>query len=161
MNKYRPHVHVLPEDGANRKLANGFLQDVALDVTRIQVLPEAGGWVKVIETFLDQVPFLEKTPDRHMILLVDFDGNEGRPDSIRDRIPKHLSGRVFVLGARSKPEDLKRELGGSYEEIGRKLAKECREGADYTWGHRLLDCNRDEIARLRERVRPILFPTAE
>lgn len=30
MNKYRPHVLVLPEDDANRQIANGFLLAPAL-----------------------------------------------------------------------------------------------------------------------------------
>jgi hypothetical protein len=35
MNRYQPHVFVLPEDDANRQLANGFLLDESLIVRRI------------------------------------------------------------------------------------------------------------------------------
>ena len=41
VNKFRQHVFVLPEDDANRQLANGFLLD--LSVRQVQILPEAGG----------------------------------------------------------------------------------------------------------------------
>ena len=56
----------------------------------------------------------------------------------------------------TEPEALRAALG-SYETIGRALAKDCREGTDTTWEHRLLRHNSGEIGRLRERVRPILF----
>ena len=38
VNKYLPHVLVLPEDDANRQLANGFLLDPNLLDRRIQLL---------------------------------------------------------------------------------------------------------------------------
>jgi hypothetical protein len=56
----------------------------------------------------------------------------------------------------TEPEELKATLG-SYETIGMALAQDCREGTD-TWGHALLKHNTAEIERLREHVRPILFP---
>lgn len=52
MNKERPHILVLPEDGANRQLANGFLLEVDLARQRqMQVLAEAGGWRHVLHLF--------------------------------------------------------------------------------------------------------------
>ena len=51
VNKYLPHVLVLPEDDANRQLANGFLLDRALMTRSIQVLAEAGGWTAVLDRF--------------------------------------------------------------------------------------------------------------
>ena len=52
VNKYQPHVLVLPEDDANRQLANGFLLDQYLSTRKIQVLEEVGGWIQVLERFL-------------------------------------------------------------------------------------------------------------
>lgn len=46
VNNYKPHLLVLPEDEANRQLANGFLQDFSLNLRCIQVLPIAGGWAR-------------------------------------------------------------------------------------------------------------------
>jgi hypothetical protein len=74
------------------------------------------------------------------------------------RIPERLADRVFILGALSEPEALKANLG-SYETIGLKMARDCREETNTTWGHDLLRHNASELDRLRERVRPILFPS--
>ncbi len=75
----------------------------------------------------------------------------------RSKVPAHLSDRVFVLGALQEPKDLRSDLG-SCEAIGLALAKDCREKTGTTWGHRLLQHNAGELARLRDHVRPILFP---
>lgn len=156
VNRYQPHVFILPEDDANQDIANGFLQEVNVRVVR--VLPVAGGWIKAVESFgVDLVPELNRHPVRHLVLLIDFDGDEGRLDQVKARIPQHLRERVFVLGAWTEPEKLKHDLG-SYETIGRKLASDCRNDTSATWGHALLRCNEAELARLRQRIRPILFP---
>jgi len=52
VNKFLPHVFVLPEDDANRQLANGFHLQIASNLQRqMQVLPVAGGWVDVLNLF--------------------------------------------------------------------------------------------------------------
>ena len=91
-----------------------------------------------------------------MVLLIDFDGDVARLQYVRDRIPEHLTDRVYVLGALNEPEDLKAALG-SYETIGLAMARDCREETETTWGHALLRHNASELTRLREHVRPILF----
>ncbi len=53
INKYKRHILVLPEDDANRQIANGFLLDPNLDVRAIQILPPSGGWKKVLNSFMD------------------------------------------------------------------------------------------------------------
>jgi hypothetical protein len=112
VNKHKPHVFVLPEDRANTRLANAFHQDV--DWTRyrqMQVLPEAGGWNDVSKRFKnDQVQGMDKWPVRFMVLLIDFDGNEDRLETVKAEIPDHLTQRVFVLGTLTKPEELKADL---------------------------------------------------
>jgi hypothetical protein len=159
VNRYQPHVLVLPEDDANRQLANGFLQDQSLFVRRIQVLPEVGGWTQVLERFKsDHVVEMDRYPERFMVLLIDFDGREDRLNDSKARIPERLSDRVFILGTLTKPEALKADLG-SYETIGLKMSKDCREETDTIWGHELLRHNASELERLRDHVRPILFPS--
>jgi hypothetical protein len=158
-NKYQPHVLVLPEDDANRQLANGFLLDQYLSTWKIQVLEEAGGWNEVLERFIsDYATGMELYTGRYMVLLIDFDGKEERLQDVKVRIPGHLRERVFILGALSEPEALRKDLG-SYETIGLAMAQDCREDTDTTWGHELLRHNAGELERLRESVRPILFPT--
>jgi hypothetical protein len=158
-NRYQPHVWVLPEDDANRQLANGFVLDLDQPSSRrIQVLPEVGGWRAVLDTFeSDHVAEMDRFAQRYMVLLIDFDGEEGRLNEVKRRIPERLTGRVFILGAWSEPEALKAAGLGSYETIGRAIAKDCREQTDTTWQHDLLRHNASEINRLRQDVRPILF----
>lgn len=150
---------VLPEDGADRELANGF--HLSVDFTRqrqMQVLPVAGGRNEVLERFnSEHVEAMVRYADRFMILLMDFDGEEDWVENAKARIPEYLAERVFILGPLLEPEDLKRANLGAYEEIGAKLADECRRDTDTTWNHPLLRHNTRELDRLREHVRPILF----
>ena len=160
VNKFLPHVLVLPEDDANRQLANGFLLDDSLAIRRrrIQVLEEAGGWAEVLDRFKsDHIVEMERNANRFMVLLIDFDGKQSRLEKARAVIPEHLNDRVFVLGAWTEPEDLRKANLGSYEIIGLAMARDCRNETDTTWGHQLLRHNAGELDRLRELVRPILF----
>ena len=148
---------MLPEDDANRQLANGFHLEFA--TRQFQVLNVAGGWRKVLEEFLNtHVAEMGRNPNRHMILLIDLDGQEERLAAAVAQVPAHLTERVFILGVLSEPEKLKPDLG-DYETIGLALAKDCREETNTTWGHRLLQHNTVELDRLRTTVRPILFPS--
>lgn len=159
VNSYKPHVLVLPEDDANRELADGFHLEVDWSRQRqMQVLRIAGGWREVLKRFSEaEVQGMEKWPDRFMVLLIDFDRNADRLEIAKAAVPTHLTERVFVLGALSKPEALKPTLGPFFETIGSKLAEECREETDTTWKHDLLQHNAVELDRLRQHVRPILF----
>jgi hypothetical protein len=158
VNRYQPHVLVLPEDDANRQLANGFIQDQDVSTRRIQVLEPAGGWMRVLECFTsDHVRAMETCQLRSMVLLIDFDGKKDRMNLAKEVIPSHLTERVFVLGVLTEPEDLRKASLGSYETIGRAMAKDCREETDTTWGHDILQHNAGEIGRLRDSVRPFLF----
>ena len=159
-NRYAPHLLVLPEDDANRQVANGFASDHFV-TNSIQVLPPVGGWGEVLRRFrLDLVPDMARYRDRFVVLLMDFDHRKYRLEHAKKEIPEDLCDRVFVLGAWTEPEDLKRELRSDYEGIGLALARDCREGTKTTWGHELLRHNEAELARLRQRILPILFPSA-
>ena len=159
MNKYLPHVFVLPEDDANLRLANEFHLNVDWNRHRqMQVLEVAGGWNEVLNVFESvHVVEMDRWHHRFMVLLIDFDGREQRLQDAKTRIPEHLIDRVFILGTLTEPEALKRDVG-SYETIGLALAQDCREETDNTWGRPLLRHNAGELGRLRESVRPILFP---
>jgi hypothetical protein len=158
VNRYLPHIYVLPEDGANHDLANGFLLDPSLSVRQIQVLAGVGGWVQVLDCLCsDHVVGMDRFPDRFMVLLIDCDGDEGRPQKARARIPEHLADRIFILGSLSDPEDLRKAGLGSYEAIGLSMAQDCRENTSMIWGSNLLRHNASELERLREHVWPILF----
>jgi hypothetical protein len=159
VNKYKRHVLVLPEDDANRQLANGFV--INLDgsaLTKVQVLEEAGGWSEVLSSFkLNHLAEMDRYPDRFIVLLIDFDCKARRLAAVKHRIPEQLTDRVFILGAWSTPEKLRHAGLGSYEEIGSAMAQACRADTEEIWGHPLLEHNASELSRLRKHVRPILF----
>jgi hypothetical protein len=160
VNKDRPHLFVLPEDDANRQMVNGFILGLTRDVRQIQALPEAGGWLKALSCFDDdrdgRLASMRRYPHSFLLVLIDGDGQPARFDQAKQRIPADLADRIFILGTSTQPEALKPDLG-SYEEIGRALAQDCRHGTDRTWSHCLLRHNAAEVARLREHVMPILF----
>lgn len=157
INRYMPHLLVLPEDDANRQLANGFVLGVQHE-RRIQVLVEAGGWSVVLERFLSEhISAMRRYHERRMVLLLDFDEQDNRLDQIKARIPDDLKDRVFILGVQSDPEALKRAGLGSFEDIGSRLATECREGKREIWAHDLLKMNAGELDRLQQIVCGFLF----
>ncbi len=156
-NKFLPHVFVLPEDDANRQIGNGFLQAPALQPRRIRILPEAGGWTAVRDSFArEHNRAMAVYPQRRMILLVDFDRQKDRLQEVMKKVDPSLHERVFLVGAWGEPEELRKDLG-SYERIGRALAEDCAKRATSTWGHPSLKHNEGELSRLQSDVRPILF----
>src|SRR6266404_1428392 len=154
MNKERPHVFVLPEDDANRQLANGFQLHHSLDTRRMQVLKEAGGWQEVVKCFkAEHIAEMDRNAKRFIVLLIDFDQKEGRMNEVQAEIPVRLKDRVFVLGVWSVPEELRQNLHRPYESIGSDMARDCRDNTEETWAHRLLCHNAIELERLRKHVR--------
>lgn len=160
VNKYQPHALILPEDDANRQIANGFQLSLPQSALKtVQVLPPADGWREVLIRFeSDHVAYMDRNVHRSIILLIDFDEDSTRLDVVRNCIPQRLRDRVFVLGAWNEPEKLKSEGLGTYEQIGSAVGEGCREDNQKVWDHRLLRHNEGELRRLREHVRPILFP---
>ncbi|MEI7867473.1 MAG: hypothetical protein WCI11_06245 [Candidatus Methylumidiphilus sp.] len=158
VNKYKPHVLVLPEDDADRQIANGFCTELGVNHRNIQILPEVGGWKIVVEVFT-KVHALEmrKLPYRSVVLLIDFDGHINRLDEVRQQIPEELNNRVFILGVLSEPEELKKSTGKSFEYIGRELAHNCVNGKDGLWEHDLLKHNNSELERMIKLVKSFLF----
>jgi hypothetical protein len=158
VNKYKPHVLVLPEDRANADMVNGFLLHPHLNERSIQVLPYAHGWLTVLEQFkADLAPKMRQYSQRGVILLIDFDREVGRLDRVMQDIPDDLRDRVFILGVLSEPEKLKRILGKSYEEIGEDLAMNCPDNPGELWQHDLLKHNQPELGRLTSFVKSFLF----
>jgi len=160
-NKDQPHVLVLPEDDANRQLALGFYVQIESNrQRRMQILRPARGWPRVMNEFVSvHSREMKNCPLRFMVLLLDFDSDIERLERLRAEVPADLRERVFIIGALRDPEDLKETIQLSYEEIGSDLAKDCREDTDTIWGHELLRHNASELDRLRQDVRPILFPS--
>lgn len=158
-NKYKPHLLVLPEDDANRQIANGFILNPALNGRAIRILPPPGGWLKVVDAFKNEQYYgMPKYPQRRVLLVIDFDGQaEERLDLIQKQIPPNLKDRTFVIGSFSDPEHLKTAMGKHFEAIGQALAQDCAEDDYTTWEHDLLKQNKTELNRMIASVKPFLF----
>jgi hypothetical protein len=168
VNLHKPHLFILPEDRANAQMAVGFALEVEpTKVSQMMILREARGWPRVLELFKSvHMKELEIYRKRFLILLIDFDGDEDRRGYVDEFIREVLincndvANRVFVLGVRTEPENLRSALGHrSFQKIGMTLAQDCREETETPkgWGHELLQHNREELDRLRLQVRHILF----
>jgi len=159
VNKYLPHLLVLPEDDANRQIANGFILNSNINEPVIQVLPIANGWEKVVDKFKkNHISEMRKFSKRMIVLLIDFDENyEDRFSYVKKQIPDDLENRVFVLGVLSEPEKLRSNLGNNFECIGENLAKDCSNHTYELWEHDLLKHNKAELDRMILSVKPFLF----
>ena len=159
MNKYMDHVYVIPEDDANRQIANGFVDHHGVRDRRIQVMPVAGGWRNVLKTFKDEyVQQLKGNPKVHVVMLVDFDGHfDERRAEFEGEIPGEIKPRVFVVGSRTTPETLKNALNKGFDVIGECLASDCDAGTTAHWGHGELAHNQPDRQRLEQAVKPFLF----
>jgi len=158
-DKYQRQVWVLPEDDANRQIAQGFTLEASVKARSIHVLPVARGWPAIRDGFIRQYNSdLLKYSLCSMVVLVDFDDQGTRRlEEILSGVDATLKDRVFVLGAQDEPERLRTALRMTYEQIGKALAKECSDGTRATWEHALLAHNRSELERMAPHVRPILF----
>jgi hypothetical protein len=151
-NRYADHLHVLPEDDANRQLANGVLLRPDIDHRRMQVLPPLGGWLVALSRLEDAKTRSELITyeHRHILLLIDFDGQVDsrleRYREIKATMTEGVANRIYLLGCLETPERLRASLGRRYEQIGEQLAAEGIESD--LWQHHHLQHNRDELARL-------------
>ena len=158
VNKYKPHIYIIPEDDADRQIANGFELDDRLSVRALQVMKPAGGWAPVVESIIDEyLPKLRSNKNTTVVGIIDCDNHEHRIAEQLEKIPEELRDRVFILGTHQNPETFRSSVKLSFERIGEVLADECfREEFD-VWHHDDLRHIRDEIQRARDVLRPILF----
>ncbi|XWK89549.1 MAG: hypothetical protein U7127_05665 [Phormidium sp.] len=158
INRYQPHLIVLPEDRANEEIVNGFIQDLNINERAIQVERPAGGWGKVVEKFTEvHVSEMRQFTKSMIVLLIDFDRCEDRFSYVESQIPEDIKNRVFILGVQSNPETLKRDTNKTFEKIGEALAKDCSDNTNELWGHPLLEHNKTELERMIKSVKPFLF----
>ena len=115
--------------------------------------------MRVLEKFENEyINTMSGNLHRNVVLLIDFDGKKDRRDEVQKIIPDSISDRVFLIGALTKPEDIRKSGLGTFEEIGRKLADDCRGNTTVAWNHELLKHNAEELTRMMTTLRPILFP---
>jgi hypothetical protein len=160
MNKYVPHVIVIPEDRADEQLANGFVDHDQVKAPRIVVARPAGGWREVIKVYKEEyIPYLRGYKCAHVVMLIDFDNDyAARRPEIELEIPADLKDRTFVVGPADEPETLKAALvNGPFEDIGGALADECYKNTNIKWSHAHLVHNNPELARLSMTVKGFVF----
>jgi hypothetical protein len=150
VNRHKEHILVLPEDDANRQMANGLVLEMPdRSRSQVRILPVAGGWEKVLRQFRsDHVRYMDRFPTCAMILAIDFDGRHERFSEARTWVPDALAERVFILGVWTRPEDLVRAGLGSYEQIGQAMWRDCGAEPKGIWNHDLLKHNHGELRRL-------------
>lgn len=152
-NKYLPHLLVIPEDDANRDIVTGFRNHKFVNSRQIQVENVANGWKKAVDKFVeDHTGPMRKHDKRHLLIMVDFDEKEDRLEYIREKIPKDLNNRVFVMGSQDEPERLSASLGMSKENIGEALAYECTGRQGTVWQSGMLAHNQPELERMRATI---------
>ena len=72
VNKYKPHLYVIPEDDANRQMAVGFEKDYRIRATAIQILRPAGGWKKALDRLSDEYyRVLDANVKSRVLVLID------------------------------------------------------------------------------------------
>lgn len=160
VNNYEYHLLIIPEDNANRELANGFLRHPNINLGRVRVLGNAGGWKKAIDSLDEMCQSMAKYQKRHVLILIDFDkDSDERKKAFSEKVDDSFQDRCFLLGCLDEPEILKKELNESYyENIGKKLAESCYDNKiDGIWHCDQLNHNSNELKRLKETVRPFLF----
>lgn len=158
LNRQRPHLLILPEDDANREMANGFLTDDRINNRVIQVLPNAGGTFAALDWIANHNK-LRQFPNQRVLLLIDLADvhAKSRYDERLGDIPAELKDRIFILGVLPEPEPLATKHHISKEQIGRRLAAECAEGRKELWNDPSLAHNEGELSRLTSDVKPFLF----
>lgn len=157
-NNHRPHLLVLPEDDANRQILVGFRNYHAVNSRQMPIQNVAGGWLKALDTILEEhVVTMRTYPNRHVLLVIDFDNRLARRDEIVGQIPQDLQERFFVIGCLDEPERLFTSLRTRPEALGELLAADCDQGTSTTWSHEMLSHNTAEIQRLTLKVKPFLF----
>lgn len=166
VNRFAPHLQVLPEDDANRQFMNGVQLNPRIKPRQLQVLQPLGGWVIVLDQLSDcaVVRDLENNTQRHLLLLIDFDQHYAdRWQLYQDKkaaLPAGVADRVYLLGCLDEPETFKSACPPrrALEQLGRELADDCDPPpVGNLWQHAHLQHNAGEVARLVAQVRPFLF----
>ena len=68
-----------------------------------------------------------------------------------------MKDRVFIFGARSEPEKLKKQIGKSFKTIGKSLADECAGAEGDLWQHEEIIHNVQELERAKKKLKDFLF----
>jgi hypothetical protein len=163
INQFKPHLLILSEDDGYKDIANGFVKHFAIVSHTVQIEKPFGGWLKLLEGFSQEYEQSVRTyPHRHVLLLLDLDGEFERTSRVLKQIPDDIRARVFFLCGLNNVERIKSGFGSGFsEDIGEQLAHSCYEDThaneDTPWSCPQLRHNRGELDRLAAAVRPFIF----
>ncbi|MCU0795910.1 MAG: hypothetical protein MUF31_08245 [Akkermansiaceae bacterium] len=158
VNKYQPHLLVIPEDDANRDIFTGFLNHRSVNSRRVHVENVAGGWTDALDLLINEhARGMRRYDKRHVLILIDFDRRENRFEQVWTKIPKDLRNRVFIMGCQDEPERVRDATGLTKEQLGEALAKACVSGEAGLWDNPILAHNLPELERMRMTICPALL----
>lgn len=159
VDKYRPHVLVLPEDSNFADIANGFKSRLG-HPRQFRVEGFGGGKDGLLERVRNLLPSLAEYNDRYLVLLFDGDA-QGMFASSYSEFPEN---RVFCFCTRKESEDLRTEFRtknwldpNRREEIGRLLADDCLSNSWVHWSCDQLAHCVDVRTTARQQLESILF----
>lgn len=155
-NKYNSHLWIIPEDEEDAQIIRGFLLNHNINQRKVQLRPLANGWPKAVELINNME--LSKYQGRHLVLVIDFDNDfSNRFEEIQGKIDNDIKNRVYILGAKKEPKNLKNSLKKNLETIGKDIAAECENNSHDWLTDEMLKHNKAEIIRLEQDVKPFLF----
>lgn len=122
VNKYKPHLFIIPEDDADRQIAVGFELRGNIKARSLQIVNTAGGWLKVIDLIeTEYIPILKKYPKSQVLGIIDCDNHPERIIESLNRFPEEFRDRIFLIGTLKDPQELKKNVNLSFERIGEDL----------------------------------------
>lgn len=157
VNKFKPHLFIVPEDDADRQIAVGFQMHLEAN-GRMQIVDVAGGWLKVVNVIKDEyVPLLNNNPNTHVLGIIDCDKDADRIAEQLKTFPAGIRNRIFLLGVNENPQEFKRSTKMHFAQIGEKLADECYKDELDLWNHEMLSYSSIEALRAKNALRELVF----
>jgi len=164
VNKFQPHLLILPEDQAVKDVAIGAVESIRVKAAaNLSIEKLLDGWRKLEDRLPEYDHYLGKHPEARLLAIIDLDGDRNRPDEVRTWINVSFADRIFLLSSFHEPEALQRalhqdlKLTGSLEMIGGTLVDDCPDDQSEAWAHSHLEHNKPELERFMASCRPILF----
>ena len=157
MNKFKPHLFIVPEDDADRQIAVGFQMHLEAK-GEMQIVDVARGWLKVVGVIKDEyVPLLKNNLNSHVLGIIDCDKDVDRIAEQLENFPEDIRNRIFLLGVNENPQEFKRSAKMHFAEIGEKLADECYKDELDLWNHEMLSYSSSEALRAKDVLRELVF----
>ena len=144
-NNDKPHLHIYSEDAATHDVADGFIHLFPGRKQRqIQVFTCSG--YPNVKQKVEADAKLMLYPERMILCVIDFDGNLGRIDELKNLVASNIQNRVYVIGCVDEVETAKQTLGfqGHNDDFGKRLAGQ----NDWDWNNPCLLSSKQELKRL-------------